>query len=119
MKKALAVFLSVLMLMTLVSCGGNSGNEEDAAIIAFYSIKSYEGEFIVEVQDLGGVYDELYDEDGLYIKFSGGEEIYDNEGNKITRDDLNYGDTLEIHYNGKLHRKNPKTLLVSKIVKVM
>lgn len=119
MKKAFALFLSVLMLFTLASCGGNTADEEDAAIIAFYSIKSIEGEFIVEVQDLGGVYDELYDKDGIYIKFSGGEEIYDKEGNKITQEDLNYGDTLEIHYNGKLHRKNPKTILASKIVKVM
>ncbi|MBR6531729.1 MAG: hypothetical protein IKT61_04445 [Clostridia bacterium] len=118
MKKAFALFLSVLMLFTLASCGGNTADDDAAAIIAFYSIKSVEGEFIVEVQDLGGVYNELYDKDGIYIKFTGAEAIYDKDGNKLDRDDLNYGDTLEVHYNGELYRKNPKTIKASKIVKV-
>lgn len=119
MKKVLALLFSVLMLFTLASCGGNSDKDEDAAIIAFYSVNSAQGEFIVEVQDLGGVYDELYDKDGIYIKFAGGEKIYDKEGNKLSRDDLNYGDTLEIHYNGELYRKNPKTIKATKIVKIV
>ena len=119
MKKVFALFFSALMLLTLASCGGSTSKNEDAAIMAFYSIKSAEGEFIVEVQDLGGVYSELYDKDGLYIKFAGtSEEIYDNEGNKLTRDDLNYGDTLEIHYNGDLYRKNPKTIKATKIIRI-
>lgn len=120
MRKALALIFSAVMLFMLASCTGNPSADADAAIVAFYSVKSAEGEFIVEVQDLGGVYSELYDKDGIYIMFAGsGEEIYDNEGNKLTRDDLNYGDTLEIHYNGELHRKNPKTIKATKIVKIV
>ncbi|MBQ3129008.1 MAG: hypothetical protein IJC13_08250 [Clostridia bacterium] len=120
MKKAFALFLSVLMLFSLAACGNNLSKDEDAAIVAFYSVKSAEGEFIVEVQNLGGVYSELYDENGIYIKFAGsGEEIYDKEGNKLSREDLNYGDTLEIHYNGELYRKNPKTIKATKIVKIV
>lgn len=118
MKKTAALILALLMLFTCASCTGNP-DEAEAAIIAFYSIKSAEGEFIVEVQDLGGVYDELYDEDGIYITFKGSDEkIYDKEGNELTREDLNYGDTLEIHYDGELHRKNPKTIKAYKVVKV-
>ena len=118
MKKALALFFAVLMLFSLASCGGNTAADTDAAIMAFYSVKSAEGEFIVEVQDLGGVYTELYDKNGLYIKFAGKEEIYDAEGNELTREDLNYGDTLEIHYNGELYRKNPKTIKATKIIRI-
>lgn len=118
MKKTAALILALLMLFTCASCTGNP-DEAEAAIIAFYSIKSAEGEFIVEVQDLGGVYDELYDEDGIYITFKGSDEkIYDKEGNELTREDLNYGDTLEIHYSGELSRKNPKTIKAYKVVKV-
>ncbi len=117
MKKIAALMLAVLMLFTCAACGSSS-DDEKAAIIAFYSVKSVDGEFIVEVQDLGGVYTELYDTNGIYIKFSGSEKIYDSEGNKISRDDLIIGDTLEIHYNGKLSSKNPKTIKADKVVKV-
>lgn len=117
MKRIFALISAVIMLFMCASCG--STPDEDAAIMAFYSVKSYEGDFIVEVQDLGGVYDDLYDKDGIYITFADGEAIFDKEGNKITQEDLSYGDTLEIHYNGKLYRKNPKTIKAFKIVKVM
>ncbi len=117
MKKITALLLAALMLFACVACD-TSDSENEAAIIAFYSVKSADGEFIVEVQDLGGVYDELYDKDGIYIKFKGSEKIYDAEGNKISRDDLIIGDTLEIHYNGELSSKNPKIITAYKVVKV-
>lgn len=116
MKKLTAFLLAVMMVFVCAACGDTT-SEEDAAIHAFYSIKSAQGEFIVEVQDLGGVYSELYDENGIYIKFKGSKEkIYDSEGNEISRDSLNYGDTLEIHYNGKLSSKKPKTITATRIV---
>lgn len=117
MKKVSALIFAVLMLFTCVACAETP--TEDAAIIAFYSVKSAEGEFIVEVQELGGVYTELYDKEGIYIQFADGEAIFDSEGNKLSQEDLAYGDTLEIHYSGELHRKNPKTIKAYKIVKVM
>lgn len=117
MKKLTAFLLAVMMAFVCAACGGT--NEEEATILAFYSIKSAQGEFIVEVQDLGGVYSELYDKNGIYITFKGsGEKIYDSEGKEISRDALNYGDTLEIHYNGKLSSKNPKTIKATKVVLV-
>ena len=116
MKKLTAFLLAVMMIFVCAACGDTT-NGEDAAIHAFYSIKSAQGEFIVEVQDLGGVYSELYDKEGIYIKFKGSEEkVYDSQGNIISRDSLNYGDTLEIHYNGKLSSKKPKTITATKIV---
>lgn len=120
MKKVISAFLAIAMLFTLAACSDKDATPEDAnAIIASYSIKSVDGEFIVEVQNLGGVYDELYDKSGIYIKFDGGsDKIYDAEGNKISRSDLNYGDSLQIYYSGKLAKKNPKTIEAYKIVKI-
>ncbi len=121
MKKFAALILAVMMLFTCAACADDTGyNEENpASIMAFYSIKSVEGDFIVEVQDLGGVYSELYDKDGIYIKFTGDEAIFDKDGNAIKREDLNYGDTLEIQFNGKLSGKNPKTIKAYKIIKIL
>lgn len=118
MKKLTAFLLAVMMIFVCAACG-STADEEEATILAFYSIKSAQGEFIVEVQDLGGVYSELYDKDGIYITFKGsGEKIYNSEGKEISRDELNYGDTLKIHYNGKLSSKNPKTIKATKVVLV-
>lgn len=120
MKKVFSAFLAVAMLFACASCTKSNETPEDAsAIIAAYSIKSENGEFIVEVQNLGGVYDDLYDTNGIYIKFDGGNDnIYDSDGNKISRKDLNYGDSLQIYYSGKLAKKNPKTIEAYKIVKI-
>ena len=117
MKKTAALVLAVLMLFVCVACSSDD-SDEVATIQVTYSLKSLEGEFIVEVQDLGGVYSELYDENGIYIKFKNGEKIYDKDGKEISREDLFVGDTLEIHYNGKLSDKNPKTITAYKVVKM-
>lgn len=121
MKKVISVCLIVLMgLLTLTSCG-NSQKEEDACtIVANYSVHNFDDdaadkEFIVEIQNLGGVYKELYDEDGLYIKFKNGEKIVDTEGNPVDRDDLTIGTTLQISYDGKLAKNNPKTIKAYKV----
>lgn len=120
MKKIISILLvafSVLLLFT--SCGTTAEDEKNAStIIANYSIKNAEDEknFIVEVQNLGGVYDELYDKDGLYVKFVGGKDkIYDAEGKELSRDDLATGATLEISYDGKLAKKSPKTIKAYKV----
>ncbi len=118
MKKTAALLLLVFMLLACVGCGAKEP-EVISTIQATYSIKSIEGEFIVEVQDLGGVYSELYDENGIYIKFKDEEKIYDKDGKEISRSDLVIGDMLEIHYNGKLSKKNPKTITAIKVVKVI
>lgn len=121
MRRIVSVCLIVLMgLLTLTSCG-NSQKEEDACtIVANYSIRNFDDdatdkEFIVEVQNLGGVYKELYDENGLYIKFKNGEKIVDAEGNDVQRSDLKAGTTLQISYDGKLTKNNPKTIKAYKI----
>ena len=81
MKRFVSLTLVVLIgLFMLSSCGMTANDEANAStIIANYSIKNGDDKnFIVEVQDLGGVYKELYDKDGLYIKFIGGKDkIYD------------------------------------------
>ena len=104
MKKIVSIALVVFMALFLFSsCGGNSSGEENAStIIANYSINNSEDskDFIVEVQDLGGVYSDLYDKNGLYVKFKGGsDKIYDADGNEIV---LNPGKTwVEIVENSR------------------
>ncbi len=117
MKKVTALLLAVMMIFFCAACSDEP--EELSVIQATYSIKSVEGEFIVEIQDLGGIYSELYDPNGIYITFKDSEKIYDLNGNEISRDDLSIGDMLEIHYNGKLKDKKPKTIEAYKVVKIV
>ena len=120
MKKIVSVALVVFLgLFLFSSCGSNSDGEENAnTIIANYSINNTEDskDFIVEVQDLGGVYSDLYDKNGLYVKFKGGsDKIYDADGNELSREDLTIGATLEISYDGKIVKDNPKTIKAYKV----
>ena len=120
MKKIVSIALVVFMgLFLFSSCGSNSDGEENAnTIIANYSINNTDDskDFIVEVQDLGGVYSDLYDKNGLYIKFKGGsDKIFDAYGNELSREDLTIGATLEISYDGKIVKDNPKTIKAYKV----
>lgn len=120
MKKVISIFLvAVIGLLLFSSCGASDDSESAVStIIANYSIKNSEDskDFIVEVQDLGGAYSDLYDKDGLYIKFKGGSDnIYDSDGTKISRDKLEVGATLEISYDGKLAKESPKTIKAYKV----
>ncbi len=119
MKKVSAFLLAVMMLFMCASCGDKEP-EEVSTIQATYSVKSMQkNEFIVEVQDLGGVYSELYDEIGIYITFDKSEKIYEADGTEISSKDLLPGDTLEIHYSGKLHKNSPKTIKAYKVVRIL
>lgn len=112
MKKILAAFMALAMLFMLSSC--KSKDEPLPEIIASFS--RYENEeFVVFVQDLGGVYDELYDEDGLYVKLAKDAKIYDADGNEIKAEDLRNGQTIAVTYSGKLVKKHPKTIKVYEI----
>lgn len=119
MKKLFSAVLAVSMLFLCVGCSSSKDNVKTNSIVASYSIKSVDGEFIVEVQDLGGVYTDLYDKNGIKIEFKGkSDEIYDKNGNKLERKDLTYGDSLEIQYSGQLPSKSPKTIKAIKVVKM-
>lgn len=121
MKKIVSFCLVVLIgLFTFTSCGDSKSEEDANTIVANYSIHNFDDdatdkEFIVEVQNLGGVYKELYDEGGLYIKFKNGEKIVDTEGNAVPRDELTAGTTLKISYDGKLAKDKPKTIKAYKV----
>lgn len=120
MKRIVSLAIVVLMSLTLFSSCGTTAEktEQTSTIIANYSIKNADDDkdFIVEVQNLGGVYEDLYDKDGLYVKFVGGKDkIYDADGKELTRDNLETGATLEISYNGKLAKNSPKTIKAYKV----
>lgn len=125
MKKAISFMLVLAIgIFTLTSCADNEEKdiENASTIVANYSIKNFEetetDDFIVEVQNLGGVYEELYDKNGLYITFKGDEKIVDKDGNPVSRDELKIGATLQISYSGELTKKNPKTIRAYKIIVV-
>lgn len=118
MKKVFSAILVLSMLFMLCSCKDSNADEGSSAIIGFYSVNATEDDFIVVVQNLGGVYDELYDENGIHIKFKGDDVIFDSEGNEISRADLKIGDALEITYDGTLAKKNPKTIKALKVKKI-
>lgn len=109
MKRVLAAFMALSMLFMLSSC--KDKNEPMPEIIA--SLTEFtEDECILYVQDLGGVYSELYDAEGLHVKFAKDAKIYDSKGNELTREDMRYGQTVRVKYSGKLIKKHPKTIKV-------
>ena len=110
MKRVLAAFMALSMLFMLASCGKDS--DEPLPEIVASLTEFTEDECILYVQNLGGVYSELYDEEGLYVKFAKDAKIYDSEGNEITREDLRFGQTVKVKYSGKLIKKHPKTIKV-------
>lgn len=118
MKKILALIMAFAMLFLLSACGDEQDVQHDE-IMAAYSIKNIDSkDFIVEVQNMGGVYEQLYDANGIVIKFRKGAKLVDSEGNEIKREDINYGDTLIISYDGTLAKKNPKTIKAYKVTKI-
>ena len=114
MKKFISVLIAAAMLFMLCSCG----QKETVAFVGFYSVDATEDDFIVVVQDLGGIYDELYDEKGVHLKLGKNTVICDAEGNEISQSDLEIGATLRITYDGTLAKKNPKTIKAIKIEKI-
>ena len=129
MKRISALLTALLLIICCCSCGV-SGNDkidvskdqtdEVASIMASYSVNSTKDDFIVMVQDLGGVYKELYDANGIHIKFKGGfDQIFDKNGNRLRRENLNFGDTLEIQYSGKLSKTDPKTIMAYKVIRIV
>lgn len=118
-KISIVLFSALLILLTFCSCAGKETPDQYSAIFAAYSVhnEEHKGKFIVEVQDLGGVYADLYDRDGLYVNFYDGVKIKDKEGKPVSQEDLEYGDMLEVRYDGKLRKNNPKTIKAYEIIK--
>lgn len=111
-KKVLAVLMALTMLFLLASCSGK--NEPYPEIMASF-VHCENDDFVIYVQNLGGVYDELFEEDGLHVKLVKNAKIYDIDGNEINKEDIRTGQTLKIAYSGKLVKKNPKTIKVYEI----
>ncbi|MBQ7549851.1 MAG: hypothetical protein IJT03_09130 [Clostridia bacterium] len=128
-KRISALIIACLLTFGCCSCSFSGSDKIDvskkqtddvSSIMASYSVNSTKDDFIVMVQDLGGVYKELYDEKGIHIKFKGGfDQIFDKNGNRLSRENLNYGDTLEIQYSGKLTKNDPKTITAYKVIRIV
>lgn len=116
MKRTVAVILAVLaMLFVFTSCGSDKMPQDQ--IVGFYSVHSTDKDFMVHFDSKVGAYAELYDENDVHIKLKSGAKILDAQGNEIKASDINIGEALVITYDGKLAKKNPKTIEAYKIQK--
>lgn len=115
MKNIMKIALLVLTLSLLASCtpaqsGGGNGGDEVGQQFTLKAKVNAVGEKI-EVDVIEGEY-----ASGIYwVITSEQTELIGELGNKITKDDINVGDTLEIVYNGQVMMSYPPQITARKI----
>lgn len=127
MKKAVSLFLVFAMLFCLCSCGNEYSkltDDEIAAkvdsgelgtLYAHYSVQNGDsGDFYVQFDSSLKDYD-YYSDKGTLVKFYGNTAVYDQDGNKVERSDINYGQGLIIVFDGKVYGDNPVTIKAVKV----
>lgn len=120
MKKIVAILMSVVLFFGCVACSSQKSKIPDETFEVMGSFSRVEdGKFIVMFQNLGGIYEELYDKNGTVLKFiNGDDEIYDTDGKKIQASELLCGNTLKISYDGKVYDGKNKTMKVYSVTKI-
>lgn len=118
MKNIIKIAFLVLTLSLIVSCaptksgeqsGGGGENPDGVDFVIKATVKAL-GEKI-EVDVFEGEY-----ASGIYwVITSEQTEFIDKSGNKITKDDINVGDTVEIVYNGQVMMSYPAQIAARKI----
>lgn len=118
MKNIIKIALMVLTLSLLCSCsptengeksGGEGGSSDNTEFVLKATVKAL-GEKI-EVDVFEGEY-----ASGLYWVITSDEtEFLDKDGNKITKNDINAGDMVEIVYNGQVMMSYPAQIVARKI----
>ena len=127
MKRAASLLLAVIMLFCLCSCGNEYSkltDDEIAAkvdsgelgtLYAHYSVQNGDsGDFYVQFDSSLKDYD-YYSDKGTLVKFYGDTAVYDQDGNKVKRSDINYGQALIIVFDGKVYGDNPVTIKAVKV----
>lgn len=127
MKRAASLILAVIMLFCLCSCGNEYSkltDDEIAAkvdsgelgtLYAHYSVQNGDsGDFYVQFDSSLKDYD-YYSDKGTLVKFYGDTAVYDQDGNKVKRSDINYGQALIIVFDGMVYGDNPVTIKAVKV----
>ena len=127
MKRAASLLLAVIMLFCLSSCGNEYANLTDEEIdakvnsgelgtlYAHYSVLNEDtGNFYVQFDSSLKDYD-YYSEKGTLVKFYGDTVVYDQNGNKVERSDITYGQALIIVFDGKVYDEDPVTIKAVKV----
>ena len=117
MKKRIAILLVVLMMLTLIACGGKDGNSAEASIVGTWELVDGEGdakETVAMMMSMGMTMSFTFNADGtgsMSASFGGDESsenfTYTLEDGKIMMDGspMNYtldGDRLSVDINGTM-----------------
>ncbi len=133
MKKFVALLMAVVLAASLCACGSNpyrSVDDEEfsrraesgefGTFVGFYSIKNEDRsddemwlQLSIAMED-----SPLYSSDGLVVKFVGGKSLYDENGDPISEDELEIGDSLVVSYNLKMYGEDPITVKAYKVEKM-
>lgn len=134
MKKIIALIMSAALVFGLCACSSNpysSDSEEDfskklesgeyGTLVGFYSVKNEnrsDDEIWIQLSD-AMQNTTLYSDDGtLVVKLMGGKNLFDENGEPVSEDDIAYGDTLIIKYNLKTYGEDPITVKAFRIDKM-
>ncbi len=128
MKKIIAVLLVIVLAFSFVACGDNTGKPMDpkvvdqkvesgelGSIIGHYSVKNAENKgFYIQFNSALESFD-YYDKDGTLVVFQGDEVVYDKDGNKVDKSELQYGQALLIAFDGEAYDTDPVTIKAYKV----
>lgn len=105
MKKFLSLLLSLVLPCTLVSCK----KDEVGRVYMTATVTALTEKLEVEVTKSNYT-------SGIHLVIIGKDtEIYNNKGEKVTRDAINVGDSIEIIYNGQVMLSYPPQIVAHKI----
>lgn len=133
MKKFIALVLAAVLAASLCACSSNPYTGVDdkefskrfesgeyGTFIGFYSIKNEnrkDDEIWIQLST-AMENSPLYSADGTLVKLVGDRTIYDENGEAISEDELEIGDTLVISYNLKTYGEDPVTVKAYKVEKM-
>ena len=105
MKKFLMILLTLALPFTLFSCN----KDEEGNVYMTATVTALGEKLEVEVTKGSNAY-------GTYNVIVGERtEIYNKKGEKVTRDAISLGDSIEILYNGQVMRSFPPQIAALKI----
>lgn len=105
MKKFLLILLSLILPCAFVSCN----KDEPGRVYMTATVTALTEKLEVEVTKSN------YTSGTHLVIISDRTEIYNKNGEKVTRDAINIGDSLEIMYNGQVMLSYPPQIVAHKI----
>ncbi len=105
MKKFLLILLSLMLPCSLISCN----NDEPGRVYMNATVTALGEKIEVEVTKSN------YTSGPHLVIIGNNTEIYNKKGEKVTRDAISVGDSLEIIYNGQVMLSYPPQIVAHKI----